>query len=229
MRLNVFISKCGYTSRRKADILIFDGMVRVNDVKVCKPFIDVTDKDIIKVNGETLCLQKHVYILFNKPKGVTTTLSDRFAEKKIIDFFPEKFKGIFPVGRLDKNSSGLILMTNDGEFCHKVTHPKFLIEKEYLILLEGLLKVDDCLKAKEGVIDNGDNLKVNSIKVIKRNKSETVCEVIVNEGKKRHLRRLFKKLGFEVKELKRVRIASLKLGRLKEGEFKIINSNSLKI
>ena len=229
MRLNVFIAKCGYASRRKADILISDGMVMVNDVKVYKPFIYVSEEDIIKVNDEILWLQKHIYILFNKPKGVTTTLSDRFAKKKIIDFFPEKFKGIFPVGRLDKNSSGLILMTNDGDFCHKVTHPKFLIEKEYLLLLKGILTVDDCLKVKKGVLSDGDYLKVNSIEVVKKNKLDTVCKVVVNEGKKRHLRRLFKKLGFEVKELKRTRIASLRLGRLKPGEFKIINSNLLKI
>ncbi len=229
MRLNSFIAKCGYASRRKADILILDGMVKVNNVKVYEPFINVSEKDNITVNGKIVSLKKHVYFLFNKPKGVTTTLSDRFAEKKIIDFFPEEFKGIFPVGRLDKDSSGLILMTNDGGLCHKVTHPKFLIEKEYLIFLKGVFTDKDGVKVKKGVIDGDDYLKVNSVEVIKNKKFDTVCKVVVNEGKKRHLRRLFKKVGFEVKELKRIRIAGLELGRLKPGEFKIMSRSQLKI
>ena len=227
MRLNLFIAKSGYASRRKADCFIKEGKVRVNTKEVLQPFLQVGNKDKIEVEHKLLRLKELTYILFNKPKGVTTTLSDKFALKKVIDFFPKKFKGIYPVGRLDKQSCGLLILTNDGDFCYRLTHPKFSIEKEYLVELRGRISPSDCQRAKNGLNLEGEHLKVKSIKILTSHGNETICKVIISEGKKRHLRRLFKALGFFVEELKRVRVGGLVLGNLETGEYRLIKGEKM--
>jgi len=222
MRLNLFIAKSGYTSRRGADSLISEGNVTINNKTVLKPFYQVKPADMVKVRGKGVSLKEHFYLMFNKPKGVTTTLRDKFAKEKVIDFFPEKFKGIFPVGRLDKRSRGLLILTNDGDLCYRLTHPKFMVEKEYLVELIGSFRLSDCRLAKKGVESEGDFLKVGKIKVLARTEKTTFCKVVISEGKKRHLRRLFSVLGFKVSELERVRIGRLDLGNLKPGKYKLI-------
>lgn len=227
MRINLFIAKSGYASRRGADCLIEEGKVEVNGRKIFEPFLKVSNKDEVKVNGELLNLKEHIYIVFNKPKGVTTTLSDKFALKKVIDFFPKEFQGIYPVGRLDKQSCGLLIFTNDGDFCYQLTHPKFLVEKEYLVELKGNLALSDCRRAKIGIKMKGERLKVKSIKVLNKNKELTLCKAVVTEGKNRHLRRLFGGLGFPVQEIIRVRIGKLTLGDLPIGKYKKIAKNKM--
>ncbi len=219
--MNVFVAKSGYCSRRKADILIKEGKVSVNGKVVKQPYFDVKIDDYVNAGGADLRpLQEFVYIIFNKPKGVTTTRKDRFADSKVIDFLPKELQNLYPVGRLDKDSSGLLILTNDGQLCYRLTHPKFEVEKEYLVLIGGRLRSGDCKAAKKGVVDEGERLKVKQIRVLKEKEDESLCKIIVGEGKKRHIRRLFKRLGFEVKELKRVRIGTIMLGDLKEGKFK---------
>jgi len=237
MRLNLFIAKSGYASRRKADCLIKEGKVKVNNKEAFKPFLQVSDKDKVEVEGKTLRLKEHIYILFNKPKGVTTTLSDKFALKKVIDFFPKKFfvrgeptsggKGIYPVGRLDRQSCGLLILTNDGDLCYRLTHPKFSIEKEYLAEFKGKISPGDCQRAKNGLNLEGEHLKVKSIRVLSSQENRTLCKVVISEGKKRHLRRLFKALGFLVGELKRVRIGRLTLGSLKTGKYRLMEGKKI--
>ncbi|MFH1505036.1 MAG: pseudouridine synthase [Candidatus Omnitrophota bacterium] len=227
MRLNVYIAKGGCASRRKADILIKEGQVEVNHKKVTEPFYQVVPGDKVKLRGKLVYIEEHIYILFNKPEGVTTTLSDRFAKKKVIDYLPDQLKGVYPVGRLDKDSRGLLILTNDGDFCYSLTHPKFFVEKEYLVEIAGELKNNDCQKARKGLNDQGDFLKVDNIKILKKGKEMALCKVIVHEGKKRHLRRLFKSLGFEVTDLKRTRMGRFSLGSLKPGEYRIINKNNI--
>ena len=222
MRLNLFIAKSGYASRRKADSLIKEGKVKVNNEEAVKPFLQVDSKDKVEVEGKILRPKEHIYILFNKPKGVTTTLSDKFALKKVIDFFPKKFRGVYPVGRLDRQSCGLLILTNDGDFCYRLTHPKFSIEKEYLVELKGQISSNDCQRARNGLNLDGEHLKVKSIRVLNNKENKTLSKVVISEGKKRHLRRLFKALGFPVKELKRVRVGRLVLGSLKTGKYRLI-------
>lgn len=223
MRLNHYISKSGYTSRRKADTLIKEGRVKVNGRVVREPFLNIEDNGHVEVNGKIISLKKDVYIIFHKPRGVTTTLEDKFASKKVIDFFPKDIVGgVYPVGRLDRDSSGLIILTNDGDFCYRLTHPKFGVEKEYLMKVEGRLKITDCKTAQKGVNDMGDLLKVKEVRILRSGTDNTLCKVIICEGKKRHLRRLFEKLGFRVKELKRMRIGGVVLGGLKEGEYEMM-------
>ena len=235
VRLNHYISKTGILSRRKADNAIKEGKVSVNGKVVFEPYYKVKGGDKVKISNKILELKRPVYILLNKPKGITTTLSDRFAHKKVIDLIPKeilsseggivKTKGVYPVGRLDKDSSGLLILTNDGDLCYRVTHPKFSVEKEYLVRLKGMLSDKDCRLAIKGVWDGQDYLKIRSIKILDTKAKETLCKVVISEGKKRHLRRLFKKLGFIVSDLIRVRIGELKLHNLELGKFQVIKKS----
>jgi len=219
MRFNLFVAQRAGISRRKADALIKEGKVRLNGKVANEPFVQVSDKDCVEFEGETLKRQKKIYIIFNKPKGVTTTLSDRFAEKTVLDCLPSEYKGVFPVGRLDKDSKGLLILTNDGDFCYRLTHPKFEVEKEYLADVMGIVTAQDCSKALAGVEDEGDILKVKRIKILKAENGTSVCAVTATEGKKRHIRRIFKNLGHMVCDLKRVRIGALLLNKIKGGEY----------
>ena len=223
MRLNLYIAKCGISSRRAADELIASGKVTVNGNAVCKPYYNVCDSDQVIVDQKKLQLKNNTYLAFHKPRGATATKKDKFAEKTILSYLPKNFHNLFPVGRLDKDSSGLLILTNDGDLCFQITHPKFMIEKEYLLKLKGSFDASACGCAKGGVSDDGDFLRVKSIKVVKKNKNQTLCKVIICEGKKRHLRRLFKVLGFTVLELIRVRIGNLGLGNLKPGSYREID------
>ncbi|MCF7870777.1 MAG: rRNA pseudouridine synthase [Candidatus Omnitrophica bacterium] len=237
MRLNQYLAKSGIASRRKAEKIIKNKKVSINDECIDKPYYQVKTTDRVKVNNEEIKPAKNIYILANKPKGVTTTCSDKFAKTTILDLIPKQIisflknldeKRIYPVGRLDKNSTGLIILTNDGDFCYQITHPKFEIEKEYLIELSKPVTKADCHKAKRGVLDKGELLKVKKTEKIKGSLNKKLIRVIVAEGKKRHLRRLFNKLGYKVNSLKRTRIGNLKLNNLAEGEFKIMLSPEIK-
>lgn len=227
MRLNVYISKSGYCSRRYADSLIKKGRVTVNGAIIDKPFYEVGNNSNVCVDGNSLNVKDHVYIIFNKPKGVTTTCRDKFADKKIVDFFPEKFKGIFPVGRLDKDTSGLIILTNDGKLCYQATHPKFQTEKEYKIILDKVLIKKDIQKATHGINDAGELLKVKKITLFRESPFQSSYGIVLSEGKKRHLRRLFNALGYYVIDLKRIRIGNLPLGDLKSGEYKFLTKEKI--
>jgi len=227
MRLNVFIAKSGYASRRKVDSLIKEGKVLVRGRVVRQPFFDVKRGERVEVDKRLLSLKEFSYVIFNKPKGVTTTQADKFATFKVVDFLPQKLKKLYPVGRLDKNSTGLLILTNDGQLCYELTHPKFEIEKEYLVLVNGKVVPRDCKAAKKGIFDEGESLRVKQISILRQEANESLCKVVVCEGKKRHLRRLFKGLGFEVKALKRVRIADLVLGGLGEGKYRVLSRKKI--
>lgn len=228
MRLNLYISTSGHCSRRKADLLIKEGKVKVNGRIVTEPWFNVEDGSSVKVGDALIAGKAKVYLLFNKPKGVTTTLSDKFAEKKITDYLPKSLGRVYPVGRLDKLSRGLIILTNDGNLCYSISHPKFEIEKEYVLLVKGRLDDSIYIKLKNGVHDGPDILKVKSAQIEKTGRDEFNVRVIVCEGKKRHLRRLFESLGFKVLDLKRTRIGPFRLGDLKEGSYRIIHAAEIK-
>ncbi|MBN3041282.1 MAG: rRNA pseudouridine synthase [Candidatus Omnitrophica bacterium] len=237
MRLNLFIAKSGVASRRGADALIKNGKVRVNSKVIFQPYYQVKEGDNIFCQGRCLSLKENIYIIMNKPKGVTTTLKDPFAEKKITDLLPLELttvegkktdkRSLYPVGRLDKNSTGLMILTNDGRLCFYLTHPKFSVEKEYLVKAKGQLLADELIRFKKGVVSEGEVLKARRIKIISSNKGMTFCSVVITEGKKRHIRRMFKALGLPVKQLHRIRIAGLKLGSLKKGDFKVMKKNDI--
>jgi len=148
MRLNLFVAKSGCASRRKADLLIKEGKVKVNGEVKSEPWFLVKEEDLVEISGKKIFPKNYVYLIFNKPRGVTTTCDDPFAKSKVVNFLPKKYKGVYPAGRLDKLSRGLLFFTNDGNLCYRLTHPKFGVEKEYLVFIEGFFKAEDLEKAK---------------------------------------------------------------------------------
>lgn len=227
MKLNAYISNAGICSRRKAALLVKDGKVRLNGKVVLEPWLDVSDNDRVSVNNRPALTARHVYIVFNKPKGVTTTLEDKYAEKKVVDFIPQDLGRVYPVGRLDKESRGLLILTNDGELCHKLTHPSFETEKEYEVLIKGSVEEQTVRGLKRGVTDGGERLAVKSALIKDAGNGRTLIKAVVCEGKKRHIRRLFERFGLDVKDLKRVRIGNLELGDLKNGHFRVLDKKTM--
>ncbi|MDD5428874.1 MAG: pseudouridine synthase [Candidatus Omnitrophica bacterium] len=220
MRLNAFISHAGFSSRRKATELVKEGKVKVCGKVVNEPWYVVKDDDAVTVCGRLIHTEKNLYFIINKPKGVTATVDDPHALKKVTEILPKKHARLYPIGRLDKDSRGLIILTNDGDLCYKLTHPKFEVEKEYVVTVKGLLDESDLAQLKKGVFSEGDMLKVKAYSGVKKLGDRTTLHVVIAEGKKRHLRRLFNAMGNPVIDLKRIRIGSLGLGELKEGGFK---------
>ncbi len=216
------MARCGVASRRKSDELIKKGAVQVNGTKVLKPFIEVNSGDCVKVYGRTVSPEKYVYIAVNKPAGYTCTVKDRFAEKKVISLVPESHGRLFPVGRLDKNTSGLLILTNDGEFANRLTHPRYQVEKEYTVMISPSFNNRDAIALKSGISDEGESLQASSVKPLKIFPGRSVLSVVMKEGKKREVRRMFEALGYRVIELKRIRIGGIKLGYLKTGGYRIL-------
>src|SRR4030042_1282897 len=153
MRLNVFIAKSGAASRRGADELIKNGQVAVNGVLVRQPFLRLEASDRVTLAGKPLAATQLLYVLFHKPKGTTSTRRDVHARKVINDFLPPGYQGLFPCGRLDRESSGLLILTNDGNLCYQLTHPRFGVEKEYVLTLRGELRLRDMRRARQGIWD----------------------------------------------------------------------------
>lgn len=213
------IAESGLCSRRKAETLIFAGKVMVNGVAAKLGQKVEMDKDKIEINGKRLVAQSIVYYLLNKPRGYTATTSDRHAKKKIVDLVP-KIPKVWPVGRLDKDSRGLIILTNDGELTDKLTHPRYGHEKEYEVEVDKdiddnfLSKIRRGIRLEEGLARSDRTVKINSRKFL----------IVLHQGWKRQIRRMAAADGYKVVDLKRVRIGSVKLGDLKEGEYrKILN------
>ncbi len=217
MRLQVALSRAGITSRRKAVTLIAQGKVKVNGRVVRQPSHSVNpNRDRIQVSDKELSFTPRVYILLNKPRGVTSTVSDPHAEKTVLDLLPKGTGRLWPVGRLDKESTGLMLLTNDGEITYRLTHPGFLIKKRYLVTLNGEPGKTDIERLKKGVVL--DDKKTSPCEV--RRISRARFSIVIHEGRKRQIRRMFKTIGYPVKELKRVSLGPLRLGNLREGRFR---------
>lgn len=227
MKLNAYLARSGLCSRRKAALLVKEGRVALNGKIVLEPWLEVTELDRVVADKKAVTNEKNIYIVFNKPKGITVTLEDPFASRKIIDFIPKGMGRVYPVGRLDRLSRGLIILTNDGELCYQLTHPKFETEKEYFVIVKGT--VDDKLlhRLRKGIKEGPDILKVKSAFIERSASDKATIKVVVCEGKKRHLRRLFRALGLDVLDIRRVRIGNLNLGGLREGEFKVVDKKTI--
>jgi 23S rRNA pseudouridine2605 synthase len=218
LNLTAFLSKNGVCSRRRAAELIKSKKVFVNGRTVDEPWYKIRDDDEVSVKGIPVKKKEKLYFLFNKPPGVTSTLTDRHAQKVIADFFPPEFGRLFPAGRLDKPTRGLILVTNDGDLCDRITHPRYGVEKEYEVKAMGVLKPEAREAARKGIYDQGELLKAKEIRLLRKIGRMSLLSVTAAEGKKRHIRRLLGKCGLRVADLKRVRIGGLRLGDLKEGD-----------
>ena len=216
--------EAGAGSRRRVADAIMRGLVRVNGVVVSdlRYAVDAA-KDRVEVDGRVVGIkpQKHVYLMLNKPAGVLSTVRDERGRRTVIDILPEKYRdiGLHPAGRLDKDSTGLLLMTNDGEFTYRLTHPKFEKEKEYLLQIGGVLKSHEIIALEKGVELEEGMTHGAAVKSIKSSPPFNYS-ITLHEGRKRQVRRMFAALGYRVVALKRVREGSLALGDLVQGKVR---------
>lgn len=228
-RLQKIIAESGYASRRKAEELIKNGKVIVNGKIVTELGTKASFGDDILVDGKKIEKEEKEYYIFNKPRGVITSTSDEKGRKVVIDYFDSN-KRLFPVGRLDYDTTGLLIVTNDGKLSNLITHPKSEIEKVYVAKLEGIIKGTEINKLKEGIVLDGVKCipKRVKLKSFDKKSNSSIVEITITEGKNHEIKRLFEKVGFNVIKLKRERIAFLSLGNLQSGEYRKLNPKEVK-
>ncbi len=219
MRLNKFMASAGVSSRRNCDEIIEAGRVRVNAQVVKKLGVQVDpDKDLVSVDNKPIRLKNDfVYIMLNKPTGVVTTVSDQFGRKTVLDILPKTKQRIYPIGRLDYNTSGLLLLTNDGETANHLIHPRFAIDKVYLATVAHKLNEHQISLLKNGVDIGGFVTSPAKVTFKRGDKSGFVYEIVIHEGKNRQIRKMFSAVGSSVVGLHRVAIGKIKLGTLPNG------------
>ena len=223
MRLNKFISTAGVCSRRKADELIKNGFIKVNGKVVDELGVIIDEKkDSIEVEGKKISLPlSYLYILLNKPKGYACTANDEKGRKTIYDLIdlPDR---LFSIGRLDYDTEGAIILTNDGEFANRVAHPSYEIEKEYIVKIEGDIKESELAVLRKGVVIDGERLPRAGVKLLNFENNYSRISVVIHEGQNHQVKKMFEAIGKSIKLLKRIRIGNLKLGGLKRGEYRFL-------
>lgn len=222
MRINKYIASCGVCSRRKAEEFIKNGFIKVNGEVCASLATDIDEKkDKVYLNDQEISLQEEkVYYMLNKPKGYVTTMSDDRNRKSIVDLLGDVDKRVFPVGRLDYDSEGLLLLTNDGELTNHLTHPRYAVPKKYVVKVEGEMKESELAVLRAGVVVDGVRYNKCKVKLVKYENNISKMEIILAEGKNREIRRMFQAIGRDVIFLKRVEMAGVKLGGLKRGEIR---------
>ena len=221
MRINKYIAQAGVASRRKADELIANGNVKVNNMVLKEPGYDVKDGDIVEVNGRrVLAEDKKVYLALNKPMGFITAVSDSQGRPTVLDLVTDVDVRLFPVGRLDYNTTGLLILTNDGDFAYKVAHPKHEQGKTYRAKVQGVMTREKIAKLKKGVDIGGFVTSPAEVEIHKELPRETVVDITIHEGRYHQVRKMFKAVGTPVVELERIAIGKVKLGRLAEGGYR---------
>ncbi len=221
-RLQKVIANLGYSSRRKAEELICQGKVMVNGKVIRELGTKVSKSDEIIVDGNVLSHERNlVYFLLNKPRGVVTTVHDEHGRKTVVDMIPTNER-IYPVGRLDYDTTGLLLLTNDGVLANKLMHPSSNIMKVYIAKIKGILKGYDVKRLRDGVVISGVKTSRARVKMRKVDKKKETCivEIAIHEGRNHQVKRMFEVLGYEVMKLKRERYADLNLDGLKVGEYR---------
>lgn len=217
-RLHKFMARCGVASRRACEEIIAEGRVRVNEqvTFVLGSVID-PETDIVEVDGKPIRLPKHVYYILNKPKRVVCTNSDPAGRRRAIDMLADVPQRVYPVGRLDADSTGLLLLTNDGELANCLTHPRYGVPKTYLVEVGGRFDGDDVQKMLDGVWLSEGKARASRVKIARRGNKQTLLEVTLREGRNREVRRVLAKLGHRVRRLTRIRFGSLTVAGLKVG------------
>ena len=227
MRINKYLSGCGIDSRRKCEQLVLDGRVRINGKTVTALGTDVKDGDYVEVDGRAVALaQRKVYVMLNKPKGCVCTVHDEKGRKTVLDFVKLKER-IFPVGRLDYDTEGLLLLTNDGELANTVTHPKNMVKKVYSVRVEGEPSEAELKRLRAGVEYNGVKYAAAQVSVLGTENNETKLEITVTEGKNHEIKNMIESLGRRVMFLKRTAIGGLRLGGLSRGEWRYLSAKEV--
>lgn len=224
------IADSGFCSRRKAEALITQGRVRLNGRSV-KLGDKCGFKDIITVDGERIAVPRkknYVYIMLNKPRGYVTTVSDELDRKCVMDLLTDVEERVYPVGRLDRNSEGLLLFTNDGEFANNIMHPSRHISKTYRVTVRPDISDEQLVRLSEGVEIDGRKTLPASVVVKEKEAGRVVLLITIREGRNRQIRKMCEAVGLEVARLRRISIGPLKLGMLKPGTYRELTSEELR-
>ncbi len=229
IRLQKFIAQCGIASRRKAEELILNGHVKVNG----KPAVlgdKVTAADKVFVKGKRIILPKAKfrYIMLNKPRGFITTMNDERGRKCVAQLVSDVGERVYPIGRLDKDSEGMLIFTNDGEFANKVMHPRNSIYKFYRVTVRPSIDEEQLVKLETGIELDGKKTAPAIVHVVEKQEGRVVLEMILHEGKNREIRRMCEAVGLEVARLRRTQIGGVKMGMLKQGAWRDLTEQEVK-
>ena len=227
-RLNKFIASSGLCSRRKADEMIEAGKVFVNGKVVKELGFQVGPKDKVVIDKQLIKPQRHEYYKFYKPAGYITTSDDEKGRKTIYDVLPKELRHLKPVGRLDKDSTGLLILTNDGELINQLTHPSVKVTKVYTVSVEGKITINDLETLAKGIEIEKGKIAYADARVIEFDKNETMLQVVLTQGLNRQIRKMFDYLGHPVVSLKRIQHATIGLEGLKRGQVRMIKASQLK-
>jgi len=218
MRINKYLASCGIASRRNSEKLIEEGRVKLNGRVVSDLATDVRERDKVEVDGSVVTpIENHVYLMLNKPKGCLCTVSDDRGRKTVMDYLPERNERLFPVGRLDYDTEGLLLLTTDGDFANLLTHPSACVPKTYVAKVEGAIDEAELSVLRRGVVLDGKKTKPAKVQFLGYEGELTRIEIIISEGRNRQVRRMFEAIGKNVVFLKRTQIGPLRLGGLARG------------
>lgn len=230
IRLQKYLSQAGVASRRASEDIILQGRVKVNGKIINKLGTKVDpNKDQIEVDGKTCQIKtRSIYIIMNKPTGILTTVKDPLRRPTVIDLLEGVDARVFPVGRLDKETEGLLLLTNDGEVTYRLTHPKYEIVKTYLAQVKGVIGNEEIKVLEKGVVLEDGFTAPAQVKILNNFNNSTIIEMKIHEGRKRQIRRMCSAIGHPVMHLKRTRIGSLSLKGLKSGEWRFLNPKEIK-
>ena len=227
MRLNKYIAHAGIASRRKADELTINGNVKINGLTMREPGYNVKPGDVVEVNGQRISGQEKMeYVLLNKPKGYITSMQDEKGRPVVTELVADVDARLFPVGRLDYNTSGMLILTNDGDLTYRLTHPRHQVTKTYRALVSGVLSKEKLFRLRKGVDIGGFVTSPAQVKII-RQAERSAVDITIHEGKNRQVRKMFAAVGNPVQELQRTAIGDLRLGRLKEGHYRKLTRNEI--
>ena len=229
MRLNKFMATAGVASRRKCDEIILEGRVKINAKVVKKLGVQVDpQKDLVTIDDGAIRIKGDFeYYLLNKPTGYVTTVSDPQGRRTVMELIPDSRKRLYPIGRLDYNTSGLLLVTNDGDLTQKLTHPSFELGKTYVAKIEGEVTLLDVAKLRSGVDIGGFVTSKADVNLLSSNKKESRVKLTIHEGKNRQVRKMFESIGKKVLELERIAIGKLNLSGLKVGECRPLTDKEI--
>lgn len=226
MRINKFLAAAGVASRRECDKLIVDGKVKING-KIAEIGIDIGEGDNVTVNGLPVALKKNEYYILNKPKGYICSVCDDKGRKTVLDLMPNNIGRIYPVGRLDYDSEGLLILTTDGELAQHLMHPSNAVPKTYLVKIEGTLNENDLNPIRSGIEIDGCLTKKCKAHIVETNKSYTKVHITLTEGKNREVRKMFAAIGKNVSLLKRIKIGEINLRGLDRGEYRKLTKQEI--
>lgn len=227
-RLNKYIASSGLCSRRKADELIEQGVVFVNGKKVTELGYLVDEKDKVFVNQKLVRPVKHVYYKFYKPAGYITTCDDEKGRKTIYDLLPENLYSLKPVGRLDKDSTGLLILTNDGDLINELTHPSVKVPKVYIVSVDAKMHPHEFEQMAKGIEIEPGKIAYADVTLLEADNRHTLMQIVLYQGMNRQIRKMIEYFGYEVKSLKRIQHATIQLEGLRRGEFKPIKPQQIK-